>query len=230
MKKDEGSKNEIIKFKGADLNIQFPKNNQLNKNETDRIESAITNNLIADHQNKTYINAKGLPKILSTDNPGARKFLSGLNQSEKIETEGQHYASTRGVLDELNKRSEEPRTMMELEKYDHTINSINAARNAQDLRNARVIESDRIRKGRKNLTNEVMKERNIDSCEVTGEKLGPSNPAHGHHIERAQDEPRKALNKDNIAIVGKKVHEEIHKNNIDDSKKFNTFKDAHKRK
>lgn len=78
----------------------------------------------------------------------------------------------------------------------------------------RSIESDRIQKDLPNITKKKVKAENIVCDQLTGEVF--DNDAQGHHKERRSDNPRKALDNNNIIVTKKKNHDEIHKNGAED--------------
>jgi hypothetical protein len=69
------------------------------------------------------------------------------------------------------------------------------------LETERSIESDRIQKGLPKLTKRKMKAENIVCDQLTGEEFDKD--AEGHHKERKSDNPRKALDLDNLIITKK---------------------------
>lgn len=205
----------LVKYAAGELSIVFSDNN---KNLTDK-ENAVPRNAvnkggIVKSDGQTFINKNELSTLLNTDKQGGNKIYNDLDDDEKFEDGNSKYAASSAIIKELSNRIQEPRTQLEREKLKESRDCINAFIDTPQLETERSIESDRIQKDLPKLTKKKMKTENIVCDQLTGEEF--DNDAEGHHKERKSDNPRKALDPDNIIVTKKKNHQEIHKNGAGD--------------
>lgn len=204
----------LVKYKAGDLQIHFPDNKNLTDKEKAVTRNAITKGGIVRNDGQTFINKNEIPNLLNTDKKGANKVYNDLDDNEKFEDGNSKYADTSAVNKELSKRIQEPRPQLERERLKDSRDCINAFIDSPRLEKERSIESDRIQKALPNLTKKKLKAENIVCDQLTGEDF--DNDAEGHHKERKSDNPRKALDPNNIIVTKKKNHQEIHKNGAED--------------
>ncbi|OOO00574.1 MAG: hypothetical protein ATN35_06630 [Epulopiscium sp. Nele67-Bin004] len=206
--------NSLIKHVASAIDIKFPDNDSLIESEKTSIENSIKTGGIVTTEGKLFIDKDKLPPLLGTDKKGVNKFYNDLDDDDKFIDGSKRYADSTAVSKEQNKRIQEPRSQLEREKLKHSRDCVNAFIDAPQLEKERTIESDRIQKRLPNLTKEKIKADNITADQLTGERF--ENDAEGHHIERKADNPRKATDLDNIVVIKKSTHKEIHDNNAED--------------
>lgn len=194
--------------KAADLTINFPTNNMLEKQEQDGIKKAINQGGIVSQEGRCYVDTKKLPKLLVTDKKGAAKVYNNAQENDKYENGNNQYLSTSEVKKNIDERIQEPRSTLEHEKLKYSEECINAFRDSTELVNERHIESDRIVRDRSLLTNRKINQENITECQLSGEPF--EGDARGHHVERVADNPRKARDLNNIVAVKDRIHDDIH--------------------
>lgn len=212
--KDKNPKVSLVKYKAGDLTIHFPDNENLTDKEKEVSRNAIVKGGIVKNDGQTFINKNEMPKLLNTDKKGANKVYNDLEDDDKFEDGNSKYADTSALLKEVSKRIQEPRSQLEREKLKDSRDCMNAFIDAPKLEKERTIESDRIQKELPNLTKKKIEAENISCDQLTGEAF--DNDAQGHHIERKADEPKKALDLNNLVITKEKNHKEIHSEGAED--------------
>jgi hypothetical protein len=193
--------------------IRFPENPNLKDSEKSRIEDAIMKGSIVNPKGRLFLNKRNLPNVLATDKKGANKVYNNSQEDDKFENGDEQYLSTSQVRKEVDERLQQPRGALEREKLKHSGNCLDTIRESPTLVSERLIQSDRIRQERPKLTKRVIKDESIETCELSGEEF--ENDAEAHHIERVCDDPLKALDNDNLIVVKKEIHGDIHKNNLE---------------
>lgn len=212
--KNNEKETSLVKYIAGDLPIDFPDNDNLTDKEKAVTRNAITKGGIVRNDGQTFINKNEIPNLLNTDKRGANKVYNDLDDNEKFEDGNSKYADTSAITKEISKRIQEPRPQLEREKLKDSRDCINAFIDSPKLEKERSIESDRIQKELPNLTKKKIKAENISCDQLTGEEF--DNDAEGHHKERKADNPRKALDPNNIIVTKKKNHQEIHRNGAED--------------
>lgn len=224
--KSSNPKNEITLRKVIDLKINFPEpSKSLSENENNLIRNSIKENGSYDAKtSETFINKKALKNILHTDQEGVKKFYNDLNNSDKREYSSDRFASTSSLKKELNERIQQPRDIVQREKYRESERCLDAMRDSPELEKIRGIEESRIRRQLPKLKDKKQKSERIMNCQISGQ---PIENAEAHHIIRKADDPRQATNLDNIAIVNENVHTRIHQEGASTKEELNAFKNKY---
>jgi hypothetical protein len=208
------------KYNFGDLNLELPQNQNLEKDEIDKINNEIINNGIIDGKGRAFIDQKALPTILSTDKKGATKVYVNANPNDKAQYGNNKYLSVSETQKQICERKQEPRDILTQEKLKQSEASLKAIIEAPQLEKERQLEAERINRDRGLLTAKKMKENNITTDQLTGKEL---KKPRGHHIERVADNPREARNLDNIVIVEDDIHDDIHQNNAESKEKLKEY-------
>ena len=85
---------------------------------------------------------------------------------------------------------------------------LKALRDAPELEKIREAQESRNRHEQSKLKVRKIEE-GVTTCQLSGEPLEANSEA--HHIERKADNPKKALDLDNVVLVNPAVHQEIHR-------------------
>lgn len=197
-----------VKFTAKELELKFPDNIFLAKDEQSKINNAVKDGGIVASDGRGFFDAKVLPDLLSTDKKSAAKVILDANDEDILKNGSDKYLSMAATKKEIDKRIQEPRNVLKIEKLKHSEKSINTFRDAPELEKERQMEAARIAKERSTLTSKKIKAENITSCQLSGGKF--NNDARGHHIKRVEDEPREARNLNNIVVVKENIHKDIH--------------------
>ncbi|MEG1132157.1 MAG: hypothetical protein RSD77_07555 [Romboutsia sp.] len=223
MNHNESSKNKNLPTvrKAKDLNILFPSNDLLEEKEQNLIKKSVNEGGLVSDKGRCYIDSKKLPKLLVTDKGGAAKIYNNAQEDDKYENGNTQYLATSEIKKNIDERIQEPRCTLEHEKLKYSERCIDAFRDSIDLVTERHIEADRIAHDRPLLTNKKIKADNITECQLSGEAF--ENDARGHHVDRVEDNPRKARDLDNIVVVKDKVHQDIHNKGAESSKKLKKY-------
>jgi len=193
------------------LNISFPdKNIHIKEKDALQTRALIKNNGAYTPDAQTYINKNAIPHLLTTDKKGSNKFYLELNSEDKFENGNNNYVSTASVQKELSKRIQEPRDTINKEKYKDTEQCLIAFRDTPELDKIREIKESEIRRDLPSAKKKKLEGLTVD--ELTGEDL---NKPEVHHIERVADNPKKALEDNNLIVVNQKTHHKIHKENAE---------------
>lgn len=220
--KDSNKKNNLPSIrKASELTIEFPENNLLEEKEKNKIKNAVINGGIVTGEGKCYLNKKQLKDVLVTDKAGANRVYNNAQAKDKYENGKDKYLSLAEIKKNIEERIEEPRTTLVHEQLKYAEKGLDSFRDAKELQDERHIEADRINKERPRITREKIKQDNIKECELTGEKF--ENDARGHHIDRVEDQPRKARDLSNITVVKDKVHKDIHKQGADSKEELKKY-------
>ncbi|WP_394887029.1 hypothetical protein [Clostridium butyricum] len=217
-KKEEENLPELRK--ASELTIKRP-DSALEKEEEDKIINAVEKGGVVTDEGKCFIDKKQLSKVLVTDKKGAAKVYNDAQAKDKYEDGKNSYLSVAETKKNIEERLEEPRTTLEHEKLEYSDKVLTEFRSAPELVKERHIEADRIKKERPLLTKEKVKKENITECELSGEKF--ENDARGHHVERVEDNPRKARNLDNIVVIKEDIHKDIHENGAESPEKLKEY-------
>lgn len=210
-KKCEGN-NEVALINSNDMTLNFPEASPHITKEGGKTREIIKENGYADpNTGETFIDKTALPHLLVTDKAGVNKFYNGLNNDEKRENGNNKLVSVPAIQKEVAKRIEEPRDTLEKERLRDTEKCLIVLRDSPEIEKERELVESKNRKNLKKFKEKIIKENNITNDECTGEPL--SSP-HAHHIERQADNPRKALDSKNIAIVNPDTHQDIHSKKI----------------
>lgn len=220
-KKETDTLPDIIK--AEELELEFPKNKYLEKKETDRIESAILKSGIVTKDGNCFIGLTQLPKLIASDKVAAARTYNNADEKYKLEDSTKKFLGLPEIQKEITKRLQEPRSALDREKLNHSEECLKTFRENETLNKKRVIESDRITKGRLTIGAEKIKNEKIKECQLSGEKFNGN--AEAHHIERVADEPNKALDTKNLIVTTDKIHKKIHKENAETPEELKKFID-----
>lgn len=220
-KKEKDNLPDIIK--AEELELKFPKNKYLEKKETDRIENAILKGGVATGDGKCFVKLTHLSKTIVSDKAAAARVYNNADEKYKLEDSKEKFLEIPEIQKELTRRLEEPRPALEREKLIHSEECLKTFRENEFLNKNRLIESDRIVKGRLTIGAEKIKNEKIEECQLSGEKFNGN--AEAHHIERVADEPNKALDTENLIVTTDKIHKEIHKENAETPEELKKFID-----
>lgn len=214
-----------VKFTAKELDLKFPDNKLLTKDEQSKINKAVKGGGIVASDGRGFFDANVLPDLLSTDKKGAAKVIVNATDEDILKNGNDKYLSMSATKKEIDKRIQEPRNMLKIEKLKHSEKCINTFRDAPELEKERQIEANRITEERSTLTNKKIKAENITACQLSGDKF--NNDARGHHIKRVEDEPREARNLNNIVVVKENIHKDIHVCGAESPEELITYAKSH---
>ncbi|MGD9678717.1 MAG: hypothetical protein AB7V16_10290 [Vulcanibacillus sp.] len=220
-KEKKSTETSLVKYKANDLNIIFPDNEKLTDDEKKDTRNSIIKGGIVSNDGQCFMNKNEIPKQLNTDKKGSNKFYNNLENDEKFEDCNSKYADVAALIKEISNRIQDPRPQLEREKLKDSRDCLNAFIDTPQLERDRSIASDRIQKELPKLTKKKITSENISCDQLTGEEF--DNDAQGHHIERKADNPRRALDLDNIVVIKEKTHKEIHKQDAENIELLKQF-------
>lgn len=168
---------------------------------------------------KVWINKKILPHLLATDSKATRRIYNDLENNDKIENGKEQFASVEAIQKEASKRIQEPRDTIQKERLKDTEEILKNFRDSPDLEKKRELEESKIRKELPEVKRKKLKAEMVDN--VTKQPL--QNPE-VHHKDRVSDNPRRALDETNLAVVNQNTHRELHKQLIETEEEFERFK------
>ena len=218
-------KKEIVLRSPADLdNFNYPEKKSKNLTDTEyfNIKNNLEKNVRITPESEIIVNKKGIPKILLTDPKGANKFVNNLDDDQKLKNGTDKFVKLSPLQQELSKRIQEPRDSLTREKLKENEYGLMTIRDTYELEKGREIDYQRIRNELPKLKEKKMKAENISTDDITGEPLKPN--AVAHHIERKADNPKQALNLDNIALLNQDTHIEGHQSNFEGKENYDNFK------
>lgn len=131
-----------------------------------------------------------------------------MENEDKLELGEKKLVAASAVGKEISERIQEPRDTVQKERLRDSESCLNALRDSPDLEKIREVEESKNRKEKSKLKARKIAAENISACQVTGEPL--ETDADAHHIARQADKPREAINLDNIIVINKQPHREIH--------------------
>lgn len=202
-------KNELVVHSASELTLNFPKANQhISDNDVNKTRVTIREQGAYTSDGKAFINKKSLPKILATDNKGANRFVSDLDDEDKMQNGKNTLVSAPAVMKEISERIQCSIDTIKKEKLKDSEGCVATLRDAPELEKIREVQESKIRKELPNLKKKKIKAEGITACQVTDQPLKPD--AHAHHISRKADKPDLALDLNNIAVVNPQPHDEIH--------------------
>lgn len=195
-----------------DLNIEMPENSKsLTEAENTKIKNAVINGGALDSDGNTFINKKKIGTLLACDNGGVNRVYTNLSDKDKLTFDNERYASVSSILRTVSDRVQEPRDSIVREKLRQSEKVLIALRDSPTAEKSRELLKSRIENALPNLKKDKIERDGIESCQLSGEAL--EKDAHAHHVNRKSDDPRNALNLDDILVVNPDIHDEIHKNN-----------------
>jgi len=205
----DDKKNELVIHSASDLTLSFPKANEhIPSKEAEQTRKALETQGAYTPDGKALVNKKALPKVLATDKKGVNRFVNDLNDEDKVENGSDTFVSVPAVMKEISERIQWPIDTIKKEKLRDSEGCLKTLRDAPELDKIREVIESNIRKELPGLKKKKIKAENVTACQVSNEPLQPD--AHAHHIERKADNPSKALDLDNIAVVNSEPHNEIH--------------------
>ncbi|AMM82944.1 hypothetical protein KNO35_02570 [Pasteurella multocida] len=206
-------KKELILRPATELTLSFPKPHQQIKNEGKKTQQLLTQHSFFEPETgRVYVDHNIVPHLLATDKAGANKFYNQLDNDDKRENGMQKLVSCPAMQKEISERITEPRDVIQNERLKYNEQCLIIVRDAPEIERERIILESTNRKCFQKLKKKIVKENNLTQDECTGEPLETS--PHAHHIERKSDNPRKALDPNNIAIINSSTHHDIHAKNI----------------
>lgn len=225
---DKKSSNNIIKHVARELSIKYPISDYLSKDEMKRPQNIISKYGVSLQNNRTMMEKKGIPVLLNTDDKGANKVYGKIADSDKYTDGKNKYVSTSSLKKVMSDRIEEPRDPLKREILKYNEKCLDAFRDSEELENSRSKDEARISNELPKLAKKIRKERKIDRCEATNEPLEKGFAA--HHLDRKADNPNKALDRDNIKIVNRTPHIEIHSKGYEGETGFKRYRDDYKKR
>lgn len=211
MSKDK--KREVLLRPAKDLSITFPDRGDLEAEEADKIQKAVTKGGVVYPKKGLFENRTSLKTILQTDTPGAKRAYINAPEEDKFSDGNNDYISVAEIKKQIEKRKEQPRNALEQEQLSYADKCLDAFREAKELKKERELEALRIQRDRPKMTAMKMSANGDDRCQLSGKTL--NGKGQGHHIERVADAPEKARDLDNIIIVSEEIHRDIHSGGYD---------------
>lgn len=203
----------------SDLNISFPEPNEYIKKEGEKTKILVKKDGSYTPDGRVFLKKNTLPHLLATDKKGVNRFYNDLEEEDKLENGQDKYASVESIQKEASKRIQEPRDTIQKTRLKYTEECLVAVRDAPEIEGLRELEESKNRKELPKIKNKKLKAERVDY--VTGEEL---NKPEVHHVERIADNPRKALDEDNLVVVNKKTHDELHNKGIESKNELEKFK------
>jgi len=214
------TKKEIVVHKAGNLTLKFPDNdNEYIRKEVEKTKRIIKNDGVYTPDGRAFINKKSIRHLLTTDSKAVTRIYNDLDNKDKLENGLEKYISVEATQKELSKKIQEPIDTNKKDKLRYNEKAVIVLRDAPELEKKREQLESHIRKELPKVKAKKRKAENID-C-ITKEPL--SSPV-VHHIERIADNPRKALDEDNLAVMNKDTHTKIHKEDADTKEGFEQFK------
>jgi len=215
---DEKDKNLPILHSAKDLTIQFPKPIKQINSAANKTKELIKNRAAYTPDGRLYINRRALSHLLATDLKGTRIFYNNLDEEDRLENGKDEYASVESVQKEASKRIQEPRDTLQRERLRYTEGCLKAARDAPELEKRRELDESQIRKELPSVKKKKLKAERVDA--ITGD---PLTEPEVHHKDRVADNPRRALDPDNLEVLNKDTHKHIHRQGIETEKDFDEY-------
>lgn len=205
---NNNTQTQVVVYSASELNIEFPKKNiNITNKEARHSRSLIVSEGAYTSDGRAFVGSKSLSALLATDEKGAKRFYSNLNNDDKYENANKLLASVASVQKEISKRIQEPRDTLKREKLRDNEDCIKAFRDHPTLEKMREVEESKIRKQLPSLKKKKIKAESITKCQLTETPL--EEDCELHHITRRADEPRRSLDPNNAIIINKKTHTEI---------------------
>lgn len=202
-------KNLPVVHSAQNLTIIFPKKNEhISDKDAKKNRDLIKNEGAYTGNGKVYLNTRALTHILATDKKGVNRFYNNLENEDKLEQGEKNLVSVAALSKEISERIQEPRDNLQKERLRDSEKCLNALRDSPDLEKVREVAESKNRKEKYKLKQRKIAAENISTCQLTGKPLEAD--ADAHHIARQADEPRETLNLDNIIVINKQPHREIH--------------------
>ena len=199
----------------SDLNIDFPEHSEyMDESSVEAIQDTIINNgLVIRTENvavnrECYLNKKALPTLLKTDVKGSNRLYNNLPKSDKISNGDQRLIKLSATQKILSERIQEPRSPLVTLHLQYAESCLISFRDSTELQHDRALSSAKIQEKLPKLKDELIKERNLTSCEYTGEPLDKNSVA--HHRFRKSDKPALALDSENLDIINPPPHHLLH--------------------
>ena len=212
-------KKEIVIHSTSELNINLPEPNEYIKKEGQRTKDLVKSEGSYTPNGRVFIKKTALPHLLATDKKGGNKFFNDLEEEDILENGQDKYASVESVQKEASKRIQEPRDTIQKKRLKYTEQCLSAVRDAPEIEELRELEESTNRKELPKVKSKKRKAEQVDY--VTGEKLTQPEV---HHVERVADNPRKTLDENNLVVVNKDTHREIHNKGIESEDELSKFK------
>jgi hypothetical protein len=216
---DKKDKNLPILHSAEDLTVRVPKPIKQIKSAANKTQKLIKKSGAYTPDGRLYIKRNALPHMLVTDPKGARRFYNNLDEEDKLENGKDEYASVESVQKEASKRIQEPRDTLRRERLRYTEDCLKAARDAPQLEKIREIEESQIRKELPCVKKKKLKAASVDA--ITGH---PLTEPEVHHKDRMADNPRRALDPDNLEVLNKDTHKHIHRQGIETEEDFDEYR------
>jgi len=205
----------IVVHSASRLTTKFNTPNEEIKKEGELTRKKLKSDSSYTSDGKVWINKKTLPHLLATDTKAANMIYNDLEKDDKFENGKTKNISMEAVQKEVSKRSQEPRDTLQRERLKDSELCLIALRDAPELEKIRELQESKIRRELPKVKAKRIKLESVDA--ITKEPL--KNPE-VHHKDRVADKPRKALDSDNLAVVNKETHRDIHRNNHDTAEEF----------
>jgi len=214
------NKNDIVIYKATNLTLNFPENdNKHIETKVEKTKKSIQNDSLYTSDGRVWTPKKSLPNMLATDSKAINRFYNDLNNDDKLENGSEKYVSIEATQKELSKRIQEPRDTNEKDRLKYSEKAIITLRDAPEIEKIREQFESHIRK---ELPKVKEKKRKLETEDyVTG---NPLTQPEAHHIERVADNPRKALDENNIVVVNKEIHQEIHREDAESKEELEELK------
>lgn len=155
---------------------------------------------------QALIDKRKVQYLLATDSDGANLVISDMSDDDKIENGKSVFIKTSALSSPLSERIQQPRDAYELLRLKDAESCLNAFRDTPSLEVIRMVVEARNEREMPKIKAEVRKKSTV--C-LSGEPLDKN--ADVHHKERVADNPRKAVDPNNMVAVNRPVHEKIHK-------------------
>ncbi len=206
------------------LTITFPEPLEEIKGEANATKDIVTKKCAYTPDGRLFVNRKAFSDLLVTDAKGARRVYNDLDDDDKLENGSEEYATVESVQKEISKRVQEPRDTLVRERLKYNEEALKSARDAPELEKKREIAESKIRKELPAVKRKKLKAAKVD--ELTG---APLNAPEVHHKDRVADNPRRALDESNLAVLNKETHrtgeDSVHKKNIETEEEFEKYKE-----
>lgn len=163
-----------------------------------------------------------------TDKTGVANVLMSTPSEDLKRVGDEEYMSTPHLQKVISQKRQQPRSITEQEKLGYAQECVNAFSNNEELIKLRAIEADTIVKRRAQHGRKVIRERQAEVSELSGEPL--DGMAEVHHKDRVADKPERAFESDNLTVIRKDEHYKYHNSEYPQNEKgYEQFEKEYKK-
>lgn len=171
-----------------------------------KIQNTVMKHGVYTSEGEVALNAKGLPAFLQTDRAGANRVMANLPSDQIIEHGKDLLVKAAPLNQELSRRIQEPRDVVQLEALKYSETCLNAFRDHPEIEKTRLVQESNNRRDMPAVKKQV---RSKSTHCLSGVPLEKGAPV--HHLDRVADQPRKSVDPRNMVAVNREAHDTIHR-------------------